>query len=270
MSKEYESFKSGLTVLVVDESVITDFLSKALIFSGHTPIIFNDSNKASDEFKKNPEAFDAVIVDSRIFVPELIHELVAHWRLPILVWSQSASMNDDKLKNDQVTLLKKTIINQFSDILTWLDKIEPQENTHEKVNALFSITYMSKKVDYYDEDDLMHILNVSRKNNKQRGITGVLIYNRGYFIQILEGDRGIVNHIFFDRILKDKRHENIVVLSQGLTAKRDFANWDMGFYGTCSDSNYNLLGNTNLNIHPAGAIIQKRLNAVQKMIDHFL
>jgi hypothetical protein len=270
MSEENETLKSGLTVLVVDEPVITDFLCKALIFTGHTPIIYNDSKKARDEFQKNPEAFDAVILDSRIFVPELINELVEHWQLPVLVWSQSVSVDDVKHKNERITLLKKSIINHFSDILLWLDQIEPQTPHLKEVSELFYLMYISKKVDHFLEDDLIHILNSSRKNNKKQGITGVLIYNKGHFLQILDGSRESVNTVFHEHILKDKRHENIVTLSQGLMAKRDFVNWDMGFYGTTGHHNYDLLANTNLNTHPAGDIIQKRLRTVQSMINQFM
>ena len=260
--------KRGLTILVVDEPIITDFLSKALIFSGHRPIIFSDAQIARDEFQKNPEDFDAVIVDSHIFFPELLDELLKLWQLPVLVWSQSVSVDDEKLKKDCVTILKKTIINHFSEILAWLNKIEPRTSTKEE-NQLFSIMYTSKKADYFAVDDLIKVLNTSRIHNKRRGITGVLIYNKGYFLQILEGDMTIVNTLFYERILKDKRHEKISVLSQGPIEQRDFTNWDMGFYGTSQKGDYDLLGNTNLSTHPAGAVIQKRLNEVRMIIDGF-
>ena len=79
-----------------------------------------------------------------------------------------------------------------------------------------------------------------------------------------------MNTVFHENILKDKRHENRVARSQGLIAKRDFVNWDMGFYGTTRHNNYDLLANTNLYEHPAGDIIQKRLSTVQSMINQFM
>jgi hypothetical protein len=264
------SNKSGLTVLVVDEPIITDFLSKALLFSGHRPIIFSDAQIARDEFQKNPEEFDAVIVDSRIFFPELLGELLEHWQIPVLVWSQSASADDEKLKKDCVTILKKTIINHFSEILAWLNKIEPRTSTNTKeANQLIYILYTSKKADHFAVDDLIQVLNTSRIKNKRNGITGVLIYNKGYFLQILEGDMTVVNTLFYEHILKDKRHEKVAILSQGPIEQRDFTNWDMGFYGTSQNEDYDLLGNTNLSTHPAGAVIQKRLNEVRGIIDGF-
>lgn len=266
--KNEEMNQRGLMVLVVDEPIITEFLSKALIFSGHTPIIFSDPQIARHEFQINPKAFDAVIVDSRIFFPEMIHELVVHWQPPILVWSQSSSVNDALLKNDCVTILKKTINSHFSDILTWLNKIETSTTVKED-GQLFSLMYISKKTEHFLVEDLIQILNVSRKKNKQLGITGVLIYNKGYFLQIIEGDVDAVTSLFYEHILKDKRHENVSVFSQGFIENRDFINWDMGFYGTSINTDYDLLGNTNLNLHPAGNIIQKRLNEVRAMIDEF-
>ena len=47
-----------------------------------------------------------------------------------------------------------------------------------------------------DEADLMGILAVSRQHNQLRGITGFLLYHRGEFVQLLEGEE---RHHFQER-----------------------------------------------------------------------
>ena len=262
------SSKRELTVLVVDTPIVTDFLNTALIYSGHSPVIFNDEKIAREEFQRNPEAFDAVIVDTRIFSLASIQELIEYGQLPVLIWSQSASANNIELNNNQVTILKKTINYHFNEIKSWLDEIESRTIPKE-AKKLFSLMYVSKKVDNFEVKDLIQILHKARENNKRRDVTGVLIYNKGYFLQILEGDMAIVNSLFNGLILKDTRHENVAVLSQNFITQRDFANWDMGFYGTTSPDSYNLLGNTDLDIHPAGILIKQRLEAVRNIINGF-
>jgi hypothetical protein len=47
-----------------------------------------------------------------------------------------------------------------------------------------------------DDDELQNILSLSRKNNQMKNVTGVLLYGNGQFIQLLEGDRDLVDKTF--------------------------------------------------------------------------
>jgi Sensors of blue-light using FAD len=71
------------------------------------------------------------------------------------------------------------------------------------------------------------ILASSRKNNLKAGITGVLLYIDGGFMQVLEGERRAVTETYA-RICKDQRHWNMGVLLDG-DASRAFGEWSMGF-----------------------------------------
>lgn len=71
------------------------------------------------------------------------------------------------------------------------------------------------------------ILAVSRKNNSRDGITGVLLYIDGGFMQVLEGEPVVVSKTL-ERIRKDSRHWNTGVLLDR-TAERAFSSWTMGF-----------------------------------------
>lgn len=71
------------------------------------------------------------------------------------------------------------------------------------------------------------ILEKSRKNNARLGITGMLIYIEGTILQILEGEREIIEQMFLV-IKDDARHTSVVRILEGAIEKRNFSDWSMG------------------------------------------
>ena len=71
------------------------------------------------------------------------------------------------------------------------------------------------------------ILASSRKNNMERGITGILCHSGDYFLQVLEGGRGAVNALY-NVIAQDSRHDQITILHYEEVTERRFAGWTMG------------------------------------------
>jgi hypothetical protein len=78
--------------------------------------------------------------------------------------------------------------------------------------------------------DLKLLLASSVRNNLDRDVTGGLIFNRSLFIQVLEGDRTAIEETMA-RIVKDPRHNDIVVVESNLQSERLFGAWSMGFAG---------------------------------------
>ena len=81
-----------------------------------------------------------------------------------------------------------------------------------------------------DEADLMGILAASRQHNQLRGITGFLLYHRGEFVQLLEGERDTVRQVYFDYIVRDPRHTNVKLCWDFEIEQRSFRDWSMAFY----------------------------------------
>lgn len=75
--------------------------------------------------------------------------------------------------------------------------------------------------------DLNAIMDASNRNNEQAGITGALIFDSLWFLQILEGDRDVVAATL-RRISHDKRHDNVTVMDAREIDQRQFGNWWMG------------------------------------------
>ena len=80
------------------------------------------------------------------------------------------------------------------------------------------------------KDEVNAILLTSQKRNAQADITGVLVFNRGVFGQILEGPAGAVEETF-ERIQLDARHCDVRLLEVRPIQERSFATWSMGYCG---------------------------------------
>lgn len=87
--------------------------------------------------------------------------------------------------------------------------------------------YASRAADGVDQDALHTILRQSKANNPPLGITGLLCYSGGIFIQALEGGRAAVNALYL-KISQDPRHRDVVLLTYEEILERRFAGWAMG------------------------------------------
>lgn len=78
--------------------------------------------------------------------------------------------------------------------------------------------------------ELTNILRTAEAHNGQQGITGILCYGGGMFLQALEGERAVVNALY-NRIIADPRHEQCEILRYGRIATRRYDQWKMKFVG---------------------------------------
>jgi hypothetical protein len=99
---------------------------------------------------------------------------------------------------------------------------------------LISLIYASNATRLLTKDELLEILRVSHDNNARLGITGMLLYKGGNFMQVLEGPEEAVNEIY-ERIVRDMRHAGIVKLSSRPIEERQFEKWEMAFVDMDAD-----------------------------------
>ena len=93
---------------------------------------------------------------------------------------------------------------------------------------LVRLVYASKIAEPFSAPDIEEVLNIARKNNGRDAVTGVLCFNRKYFLQCLEGGRMAVNETYH-RILNDPRHKDIVLLDYKEVDCREFSSWGMAY-----------------------------------------
>jgi len=91
---------------------------------------------------------------------------------------------------------------------------------------LVRLLYASRAVDIGDEA-IASILAHSRQYNPALGITGILCYGGGVFLQAIEGGRMAVSELY-GHILKDPRHKDVVLLDFEEISERRFGGWTMG------------------------------------------
>ncbi len=94
--------------------------------------------------------------------------------------------------------------------------------------SMVRLIYMSHFDSTVNPNDMQNILETSRQNNKNWGITGVLCYAPHCFLQCLEGPRDHVNGLY-NQIIGDERHENVTLLQYAEIDERNFTKWSMAF-----------------------------------------
>ena len=78
------------------------------------------------------------------------------------------------------------------------------------------------------EPNAEKILLQSRVNNRKNGLTGVLCFGDGYFLQCLEGKEESINKLLF-KLKADPRHSHFTVRWQKPIKTRSFGSWEMKF-----------------------------------------
>lgn len=97
-----------------------------------------------------------------------------------------------------------------------------------EAGGCYSIVYMSTAIADLEEAALLQLLKQARGFNEQAGITGVLMYSGGRFLQVLEGCPAAVRSLYA-RIEADPRHGRLEKLADGRLPRRDFKEWHMSF-----------------------------------------
>jgi hypothetical protein len=90
------------------------------------------------------------------------------------------------------------------------------------------MVYISSAKLMLNDREIANIVKISQTNNQQHGITGILLYNSGNFMQLIEGDDAEVEGLY-EKIRKDKRHSDVTLLFKETITHRNFENWLMGY-----------------------------------------
>ena len=101
--------------------------------------------------------------------------------------------------------------------------------------APYCLVYASQATHPFEDAELAGLLAVSRRNNTSTGITGLLMYEAGTFMQALEGPRSAVESLFA-KIRRDPRHTDVHIICEDIIEHRNFGPWRMAFQrGDSSD-----------------------------------
>jgi hypothetical protein len=93
---------------------------------------------------------------------------------------------------------------------------------------MYVVVYVSSEAIRFTDSDLLDLLTASRNKNYLAGITGLLLFKDGNFMQLLEGPEPAVRAVL-GKIKSDSRHRGIRVLMEEEIPERKFSDWSMGF-----------------------------------------
>jgi hypothetical protein len=93
---------------------------------------------------------------------------------------------------------------------------------------LIHLIYASTATRAMSEAELLALLQKSRTNNAKRGIRGMLLYQDGNFLQVLEGEESAVTELYA-RIEQDPRHYDVSLIMKRPITEPTFDEWEMGF-----------------------------------------
>jgi predicted sulfurtransferase len=94
---------------------------------------------------------------------------------------------------------------------------------------MFQLFYASSISPDFDIDrDIEKILHKAQAYNSTKGITGILLFKSGIFLQLLEGEENEVKALYA-KIYNDKRHKNLTLIFETHGNERIFEHWTMAY-----------------------------------------
>jgi hypothetical protein len=93
---------------------------------------------------------------------------------------------------------------------------------------MIRVTYISQASEPLSADGLLGLLNQCHRNNTAKGLTGMLLFGNGTFLQSIEGEATVVDPLI-ERISKDPRHRDIKIVRRDEITERQYSDWSMGF-----------------------------------------
>ena len=95
-----------------------------------------------------------------------------------------------------------------------------------------SLLYISEST--FSSNDAETILNkivaTAHARNPGLGLTGALLFTGTYFAQVLEGDDAAIDRLI-KSIIKDPRHEKLMIVERAPLTQRRFPDWSMAYFG---------------------------------------
>ena len=97
-----------------------------------------------------------------------------------------------------------------------------------RMSDCYQIIYVSAALAPFTLQQLEELLAFSRRRNHSEGLSGLLLYEDGSFLQVLEGPEGAVRRTF-QRIERDPRHHRVTRVFGDHRSARMFPEWSMGY-----------------------------------------
>lgn len=97
--------------------------------------------------------------------------------------------------------------------------------------TLQALTYVSSARGPMTDAGLQQVLQRARANNQREGVTGVLLYADGNFMQYIEGQPEALQRVYAI-IRADRKHHGLLELFSAQVSARAFSGWTMAYAPT--------------------------------------
>ncbi len=93
---------------------------------------------------------------------------------------------------------------------------------------IYHLIYQSSATVRLDQKQLMELLKLARLKNEGAGLSGMLLYRDGLYLQYVEGLRSDV-YALLNRLKNDPRHQAIRIIRESILRHRLFSDWSMAY-----------------------------------------
>jgi hypothetical protein len=94
---------------------------------------------------------------------------------------------------------------------------------------MYQLIYVSSSTGAFTREKFLDLAFVMSSQNTKIGITGMLVFKDGNFMEVLEGEESAVKELF-SKINVDPRHTLVSVIQEGEISAREYPSWAMTFY----------------------------------------
>lgn len=134
---------------------------------------------------------------------------------------------------------------------------------------MISLTYVSSATAFLSPNELLALLHTARANNTALGLTGMLLYKDGNFMQVLEGDEATLRNLY-RKIAYDTRHSGLIKLLDHPIQARQFPSWSMAFTNLDDATPDSVPGYSEfLNLSFTAPAFQQNPSRAQKLLQTF-
>ena len=94
------------------------------------------------------------------------------------------------------------------------------------MKTIRQVIYISQASRRLEDGEIDELVATASRNNRQRGVTGALLFIESSFVQVLEGEDEQITELLAT-IEADPRHTNMRILSDQEIGHRNFSEWSM-------------------------------------------
>jgi hypothetical protein len=96
---------------------------------------------------------------------------------------------------------------------------------------MYQLIYISSATKSLAREEFLELVAQSQSKNDAMGITGVLMYKDGNFMQVLEGEQEYIAKLY-SSIKLDSRHTLVSIIQEGPISLREYPDWSSTYFNS--------------------------------------